>query len=267
MIATLDDFFVRALLGGVGVAIVAGPLGCFVVWRRMAYFGDTMAHSALLGVALSLITGTEPTLGVLGVSVACALLLLTLQTRLPLASDTLLGILSHGALAVGLVVVGTMPAIRIDLFSLLFGDILAIGRGDLAVIYGGAVVALSVLAVLWRALLAETVQPEVAAAEGMRPTRARFGYTVLLAGIIAIAMKVVGILLITALLVIPAATARRLSRTPEAMAVAASALGAVAVAGGLFASLEADSPSGPTIVVVALLLFVVVSLAAAIRRR
>lgn len=143
MTALLDDFFVRAMLGGVGVAMIAGPMGCFVVWRRMAYFGDTMAHSALLGVALALLFGLAPTLGVLGVSVACALLLLGLQTRLPLASDTLLGILSHGALAVGLVVLGTMPAMRLDLFSLLFGDILAIGRDDLVVIYAGAIVALA----------------------------------------------------------------------------------------------------------------------------
>ncbi|MFN7102245.1 MAG: metal ABC transporter permease, partial [Pseudorhizobium sp.] len=133
----LDDFFVRALVAGVGVAITAGPLGCFVVWRRMAYFGDTMAHSALLGVAISLLFDLNLLISVFAVAVAVSLLLLFLQKRQALSSDALLGILSHSTLAIGLVLVAFMSWVRIDLMAFLFGDILAVTRGDIALIWGG----------------------------------------------------------------------------------------------------------------------------------
>jgi zinc transport system permease protein len=253
----LDDFFIRAILAGVGVALTAGPLGCFVVWRRMAYFGDTMAHSALLGVALSLFFQINLLLSVFGVAVAVSLLLLGLQRRQSLSADALLGILSHSALAIGLVLVAFMSWIRVDLIAFLFGDILAVTPGDLALIWGGGVIVLAGVAFIWRPLIASTVSEEVAEAEGLKPERTRLVFMLLMALVIAIAMKIVGIMLITALLIIPAATARRFSASPEWMAVAASALGAIAVVGGLFGSLHYDTPSGPSIVVAALLLFIV----------
>jgi zinc transport system permease protein len=252
----LDDFFTRALLAGVGVALTAGPLGCFVVWRRMAYFGDTMAHSALLGVALSLFFGINLLVTVFGVAVAVSLLLLMLQRRQSLSADALLGILSHSALAIGLVLVAFMTWVRIDLIAFLFGDILAVTPGDIGLIWGGGVVVLAALAFLWRPLIASTVSEDVAEAEGMKPARARLFFMLLMALVIAIAMKIVGIMLITSLLIIPAATARRFSSSPEVMAVLASLIGAFAVIGGLFGSLHYDTPSGPSIVVAALLLFV-----------
>jgi zinc transport system permease protein len=248
----LDDFFVRALVAGVGLAIVTGPLGCFVVWRRMAYFGDTMAHAALLGVALAFLLDIDLTLGVFGVAVIVSIALLLLQDRGALSTDALLGILSHATLAVGLVIVAFMSWLRIDLLAFLFGDILAVGRSDIAVIYGAGALVLLTLAAVWRPLLAATVSPDLARAEGMHPDRARFVFMLLMAAVIAIAMKIVGILLITALLIIPAATARRFSATPEAMAVIAAVIGALSVVGGLYGSLEWDTPSGPSIVVAAL---------------
>jgi zinc transport system permease protein len=251
----LDDFFTRALLAGVGVAVVAGPLGCFIVWRRMAYFGDTMAHSALLGVALAVLVDVNITFGVFAIASAAALALVLLQRRVDLSADALLGILAHSTLAIGLVLVTFMVWLRIDLMGYLFGDILAVSALDIAVIYGGGAVILGALAVVWRPLLAATVNAELAAAEGVRPERARLVFMVLMAAVIAIAMKIVGILLITSLLIIPAATARRFARTPERMAVIGAAFGAAAVVGGLFGSLEFDTPSGPSIVVAALILF------------
>ncbi|HEY9009558.1 MAG TPA: metal ABC transporter permease [Devosia sp.] len=253
----LDDFFTRAIVAGIGLALVAGPLGCFIVWRRMAYFGDTMAHSALLGVALSFLLEINLTLGVFLVASAVSIALLLLQRRNALSTDALLGILSHSALAIGLVIVAFMTWVRVDLMGFLFGDILAVSVWDITLIYGGGFVILLVLMLVWRPLLAATVNPELAEAEGMRPEVSRVILMLLLASVIAIAMKLVGVLLITSLLIIPAATARRLSTTPEQMAVLAALLGGLAVVGGLFGSLTYDTPSGPSIVVAALALFLV----------
>ena len=251
-----DDFFSRALIAGVGLALVAGPLGCFIVWRRMAYFGDTMAHSALLGVALSFLLDINLTLGVFVVAATVSLALLLLQRRNALSTDALLGILSHSTLAIGLVIVAFMTWVRVDLMGFLFGDILAVSTSDIALIWGGGILVLAAIAWLWRPLLAAAVNPELAEAEGLRPERARLFFMLLMAVVIAIAMKIVGIMLITSLLIIPAATARRFSSTPELMAVLASLIGAVAVVGGLFGSLTYDTPSGPSIVVAALILFI-----------
>ena len=250
-----DDFFTRALVAGIGLAVVTGPLGCFVVWRRMAYFGDTMAHSALLGVALAFLLDISLMAGVFAVAVLVSLALIALENRNAVPTDALLGILSHSTLALGLVLVAFMTWVRVDLIGFLFGDILAVSRLDIAVIFGGGAVILGVLVFIWRPLLATTVSAELAQAEGLGVERSRFVFMLLMASVIAMAMKIVGILLITSLLIIPAATARRFAATPERMALYASATGALAVTCGLFGSLKFDTPSGPSIVVAALVLF------------
>lgn len=251
----LDDFFTRAILAGIGVALVAGPLGCFIVWRRLAYFGDTLSHASLLGVALAFLLNVNITLAVFLICTLVSLLLLTLQRRGGLSSDALLGLLAHSSLALGLVCLAFMTWIRMDLMGFLFGDILAVSRLDIGIIYAGGAAVLVVLAMIWRPLFAATVNPDLAEAEGMQPQRANLIFMVLMATVIAIAMKIVGVLLITALLIIPAAAARRLSGGPEQMAVVAALVGACAVVMGLFASLHFDTPSGPSIVVAAMLLF------------
>jgi zinc transport system permease protein len=262
----LDDFFWRALLGGIGVALLAGPLGCFVVWRRMAYLGDSLAHGALLGVALGLVLGIDLTIGIVASSVALVALLLLLQRQRRLAGDTLLVILAHGALSLGLVAVSLMEGQRLDLMALLFGDILAVSRIDLVWIYGGVAVILCAIALLWRPLLAVTAHEELARAEGVRVTLVSIIFMLLIAVTVALAMKVVGILLIASLLIIPAAAARRLARTPEQMAVLASLAGMLSVIGGLYGSLEWDTPSGPSIVVAALAIFLLGLAAGAVRQ-
>lgn len=253
----LDDFFTRAIVAGIGVALVAGPLGCFIVWRRLAYFGDTLSHAALLGVALAFLFEVNITLAVFGVSACVSIALLLLQKRATLSADALLGLLAHSALALGLVVLAFMTWIRIDLMGFLFGDILAVSKTDIAVIWLGGAVVLAVLAAIWRPLFAATVNRELAEAEGMNPDRANIIFMLLMAAVIAISMKIVGVLLITAMLIIPAATARRFASGPEQMAVLAAGIGAAAVLGGLFGSLEWDTPAGPSIVVAALGLFVI----------
>ena len=251
----LDDFFTRALVAGIGVAIVAGPLGCFIVWRRLAYFGDTLSHAALLGVAMAFLLEINITLAVFLVSALVSVSLLLLQKRATLSSDSLLGLLAHSSLALGLVVLAFMTWVRIDLMGFLFGDILAVSKTDIAVIYGGGAMILIVLALIWNRLFAATVNRELAEAEGMNPDGANLVFMLLMATVIAIAMKIVGVLLITAMLIIPAATARRFASGPEQMAVLAAVVGAASVTGGLYGSLQWDTPSGPTIVVAALALF------------
>ena len=251
----MDDFMIRALVAGCGIAALAGPLGSFVVWRRMAYFGDTLAHSALLGVALGFLLDVDPTLGVVAVCIALALLLVALQQRRALASDTLLGILSHASLSLGLVAIAFLETLRIDLVGYLFGDLLAVTTADIVRIYAGGGLALAGMVVLWNRLLAVTVDEELARVEGMPVLALRLAFMLLIALVIAVAMKIVGILLITSLLIIPAACARRFARTPEQMAVLASVIGVVAVLAGMLASLHWDLPGGPSVVVAAAALF------------
>ena len=253
----LDDFFIRAVVGGIGVALLAGPLGCFIVWRRLAYFGDTLSHSALLGVSMALLLNMNITLTVFVISVAVSMLLILLQRRASLSSDALLGLLAHATLAVGLVVLAFMTWVRVDLMGFLFGDILAITVKDIAIIWGGGLMVLALVSFIWKPLLASTVSYEIAVAEGLKPDLANFLFMVLMAGVIAISMKIVGVLLITALLIIPAATARRFSGNPEIMAVMASILGAGSVWLGLEGSLKWDTPAGPSIVVAGLAFFII----------
>ena len=253
----LDDFFIRALLAGIGVALVAGPLGCFVVWRRMAYFGDTLSHAALLGVALALLFEVNVTLAVFVVSVGVSMSLLLLQKRAPLSADALLGLLSHSALALGLVLLAFLTWLRFDLMGLLFGDILSVSKVDVGIIWAGGALVLAILAKIWRPLFAGTVNRELAVAEGMPYERANIIFMLLLAAVIAISIKIVGVLLITAMLIIPAAAARRFALGPEQMVLIAMVIGALSVIAGLYGSWEWDTPTGPSIVVASLLGFII----------
>lgn len=248
-------FMQRALLAGIGVAVVAGPLGCFVVWRRMAYFGTSLAHNAFLGIALGILLGIDPMFGIAAAAAAVALLLVALQRQRRLADDTLLGILAHAGMALGLVAIGYLEGVRVDLLSYLFGDVLAVSWAEVAWIYGAAAVMLAALTALWRPLLMISVHAELAQAEGIAVLPVRLAFMLMLAALVAVAMKVVGVLLITSMLIIPAAVARRFAGTPEAMALSAAAAGVVSVIGGLLASLQWDLPSGPAIVVCAAGLF------------
>lgn len=260
----LDDFMVRAALAGIGIALAAGPLGCFMVWRKMAYFGDATAHAALLGVALALAFETDVFLGILLTSVAVALAVSALSGR-KLAHDTLLGVAAHTGLALGLIAVALTGRRNVDIDAYLFGEILAVDRADLLVIWAGGAVVLAVLLWRWSALLAITLSVEMAAASGIDARRERIVLTLCLAVLIAVAIKVVGALLITALLIIPAAAARGLARTPEAMAAMASGLGALACLGGLQGALLWNLPAGPSIVAAAAALFTLVTLISAAR--
>ena len=252
-----DDFFIRALVAGIGIAFVAGPLGCFVVWRRLSYFGDTLAHSALLGVTIAYSLEFNIAVSIFLISSVIALILIKLQKETNLPSDALLGLLAHSSLAVGLVVIGFLTFIRFDIMGLLFGDILAVNKKDLVTIWVGGALILLVLRLIWKPLFASTVNYELAQAEGLNPDRAKAIFTILLAAIIAISIKLVGVLLITGMLIIPAAMARNISNSPKGMIVFSVIGGLLSVFLGLFSSLNFNTPSGPSIIVAALILFII----------
>lgn len=261
-----DSFLIYAALAGLGVAIAAAPLGCFVVWRRMAYFGDATAHASILGVALALSFEISIFAGVLIVALLMAATVSTLSNR-GYAMDTILGVLAHSALAFGLVAVSFLQGVRIDLMAYLFGEILAVGLLDLTVIWAGALLVLSLLWWRWSALLTATLNPDLAYAAGIDPRREQLVLTLALALVVAVAIKVVGVLLISAMLIIPAATARPFAGTPERMAVMAAAIGGLSALGGLQLAFAFDTPTGPTIVCLAALLFTLSSVTTLLFRR
>jgi zinc transport system permease protein len=253
---TMADFILRALVAGLLVAAIAGPLGCFVVWRRMSYFGDTLAHSALFGVAIGLLLDVSLELTVVLACLVLAVLLVLMENRRELSSDTILGILAHSSLALGLVIISFTDN-QVNLMAYLFGDLLTVSTNNLIWIGTAVVIVLGILISNWNKLLTITLHEELAKVEGLNVTRVRLLLMLLIALIVAASMKVVGILLITSMLIIPPACARRFSRTPESMAILASIIGCISVCGGIAASWFWDTPTGPSIVVTASLLFLV----------
>ena len=252
----LDDFFIRALLAGTGIALVTGPIGCFIIWRRLSFFGDTLSHSALLGVTMAIFFDINIAFSVFLVSSLIAIMLLRLQKTTKLPGDALLGLLAHSSLAVGLVVIGFLSSIRFDVMGLLFGDILAVNRNDLLLIWIGGALILIILKLIWKPLFAATVNYELAEAEGLNPDRSKAIFTILLAAVIAISIKMVGLLLITGMLIIPAAMARNMSDSPQKMVIYSVIGGLLSVILGLFSSLEFNTSSGPSIIVASLILFI-----------
>ena len=251
----LDDFFIRALIAGIGIALVTGPLGCFIIWRRLSFFGDTLSHAALLGVTMAVFFEINIAFSVFLISSVVALILIKLQKNTKLPGDALLGLLAHSSLAVGLVVIGFLTSIRFDVMGLLFGDILAVNQNDLLLIWIGGAFILLILKFIWKPLFASTVNHELAEAEGMEPNKFNAIFTVLMAAVIAISIKIVGLLLITGMLIMPAAMGRNLSNNPQQMVKLSVIGGLLSVIIGLFSSLELNTPSGPSIITAALILF------------
>jgi zinc transport system permease protein len=262
-----EPFLLRALLAGLGLAVIAAPLGCFVVWRRMAYYGETVAQAGLIGVALGLAFSLNLTASVLAVTLAISLLLVVLGRQQVVPFDSLLGLLAHAALAVGVIVASQVRGPQVDLMAFLFGDIFSITSGDLRWILFGGIAALAALTYVWRPLLALSVHEDLAAAEGIPIERVKLIFVIVLALVVAIAIKIVGVLLTIAFLIMPAAAARPLSDTPEQMALFAAIFGMLSVVLGLFVSVSFDTPGGPSIVLMLALFFLVSIIPAVLRHR
>jgi zinc transport system permease protein len=263
----MTELLLYPLLAGLVIALVAGPLGCFVVWNRMAYFGDTLAHSALLGVSLSFLLSWELNFSILLGCFAIAALLLLLNEKTRFSNDTLLGIFAHGSLALGLVLSSFIEGLRLDLMAFLFGDLLMVDLKDLLLILAGGVVVLGLLLFFWRPLLSTSVHAELAEVEGINTRLYRSLLMFLLATVVAFAIKIVGVILITALLIIPAASARLSAKSPVMMAVLAALVAVISVLSGLALSFFFDTPAGPSIVLLSFILFLLSSLASALLAR
>jgi zinc transport system permease protein len=262
-----EPFLMRALLAGLGLAVVAAPLGCFVVWRRMAYYGEAVAQAGLIGIAVGLALSVNLTASVLVVTLIASVLLVLLGRQQVVPFDTLLGLLAHAALAVGVIAASLVRGPQLDLMAFLFGDIFAVTATDLNWIYAGGALALVAMVWMWRGLLALSVHEDLAEAEGTPVERVKLVFVLVLALVVAIAIKIVGILLTIAFLIMPAAAARPLSETPEQMVLFAAIFGALSVALGLFLSVSFDTPGGPSIVLVLALFFAAAILPAVLRGR
>ena len=250
----MPDFLIYAIIVALAIAIVAGPLGAFVVWQRLSYFGDTLAHGALLGVAVGVFAEINITFAVVACCLLLAALLFILQKKTGLGDDAMLGLLSHSALAAGLVSISLMGT-SVDLFAFLFGDLLTTTLGDVLLITGVCLCELTLTIVFWRKLLLCVIDANLAKVEGIPVALMRALLLFAIAIVVAFAMRVVGVLLITALLIIPATASRRLSQSPEAMAIGAAIIGCLATGLGLTASYLYNTPAGPSIALSATGLF------------
>ena len=249
-----DPFIIRGILAGIAVALISGLVGCFVVWRRMSYYGESIAHSSLLGVGLGIVMGIGINPGVIFTCLLFGILFLWLQQSKILSSDTLLGVLAHLALSVGVIVI-SMNRVKIDIHSFLFGDILTVTQNDLWGMYLAVLVVVIIICLNWSSLLLVTIDEDLAKAEGVNPLFINLLLTSILTIVVAVSIQIIGLLLITSMLIIPAAASRRLVNSPETMAVVATVIGILSVIIGIFLSVEIDAPSGPSIVVVSAVLF------------
>lgn len=244
----LLSLFLFPIIAALCLALIAGPIGCFVTWRRMAFYSDTLSHAALLGIALGLMAGVGAVWGVLFVGCASTLALLFLQNKSHLAPDTLLAMIAQASLAAGILLIYTHPELQVNLYGFLFGDVLAISQTDALMIIIAAVIVIAALLQYWRPLMLVTIHEELAQAEGIPVGRMHALLLTLMALTVAIGIYVAGVMMVTSLLVIPAATARRITHTPNMMAAAASIIGVGGVLSGLAVSFVVDVPPGPTIV-------------------
>ena len=249
-----DPFILRGILAGLAVALISGLVGCFVVWRRMSYYGESIAHSSLLGVGLGILMGVGINLGIVFTCLLFGILFLWLQQSKLLSSDTLLGVLAHLALSIGIIVI-SMNRIKIDVHAFLFGDILAVTQNNLWGMYLAVLIVVIIICLNWSSLLLVTLDEDLAKAEGVNPLFINLLLTSMLTIVVAVSIQIIGLLLITAMLIIPAATSRRLVNSPEKMAIVATLLGIISVILGIYLSVEIDAPSGPSIVVVSAVLF------------
>ena len=263
----LEPFLLRALAASLALAVVAAPLGSLVIWNRMSYFGETVSQASLIGIALGLFLGIDITAPVIFVTLAIAGLLILLSRQKIVPLDAILGLMHHGALALGVILTLSLKGPAVDLMSYLFGDIFAVTTTDLIWVYAGGALVLAVLAQLWQPMLRLAVHEELASAEGVPRDVVKAIFIVLLSLTIAIAIKIVGALLVIAFLIVPAVAARPLSSTPERMALLAAVIAAISVILGLSVSLNFDVPGGPSIVLFMSVIAAISVTSAALTRR
>lgn len=244
----LDPFIIRALIAGVGIASISGVLGCFVIWKRLAYFADSIAHSTILGVALGFVAEIATEIGVIIVCFAFIIFLLWLQKNKALATDTLLCILTYTSLSIGMVIISVIGQ-RFDIHSYLFGDILTVTLNEIYLIYIGGFITLIILMLNWSSFILMTIHEDLAAAEGVPVLLINSIFMFLIMIVVIVSIRIVGVILITSMLIIPAASARYLTHSPKNMAIVASLLCVASIIIGILCSNMLDIFCGPSIVI------------------
>jgi zinc transport system permease protein len=253
----LDDFLVRSVIAGLIMVVIAAPMGCLMVWQRLAFLSDTLGHAAVMGVGLGLLLEVTPVFGVLAVALLIVFSLNRVNSFNSALSETTLAIISHTGLAGGIILVGLLPAQSVNLEAILFGDLLATTSADLIRLLITTVVLLLLLLHHWRSFVAVSVSREIAQAEGIEVRKVQFLMYIMIALLVAVMMKVMGVLLIAAMLVIPTTSARLFSRSPEQMVAVSAFYGLGALVGGISSSFQFDWQTGPAIVVSATMLLLI----------
>jgi zinc transport system permease protein len=259
-------FFQRALLAGALTALLCGALSFFVVLRRLAFVGSGVAHAAFGGVAVATLFGYPPLAGGLAAALLVAGATARASEGTSVSEDSAVGVFTVAAMAVGVVALGFVKT-NVDLFGLMFGNILTVAPGDLVVLGVATFGVLAAVAAYFRPLLLASVDEEGAQVAGVRTGAMRLLVLVLVGITVVVALKVVGILLVSALLVLPGAAARSLAARWPALLAWSVAVAFVSVLGGLVLSVAVDVAPGAAIILVGAVLFVGSLIAGRVRRR
>ncbi|AYN24750.1 zinc ABC transporter permease subunit ZnuB [Buchnera aphidicola] len=236
-------------LAGILLSFATGPLGSFIIWRRISSFGDTLSHSSILGLAISILFKIDSFYTVLFFMSFLAIVLAWIEKLLSVSLETILSIISYSSLSLGMIFISLMSTSRhIDLSNYLFGDLLIVTKFDLFIISLGSLTVLTVLFLRWNSILLLTINEELAQIDGVNIFYARLTLMLTTALAISIAIKFVGVLLITSLLIIPPATAQLFSDSPEKMIIISIIISIISVTGGIFLSFFYNTPTSPSIV-------------------
>ncbi|KDB19613.1 metal ABC transporter permease [Wolbachia endosymbiont of Glossina morsitans morsitans] len=245
-----QDFFINSLVAVVVISLVTGALGSFMIWQRLSYLGDSLSHSSLLGVALALIFEISPSLSIMLIAITFAILLSLNFNRL-YSADTILNIVTNVVLSSSLILMSFLPSGNNSIISSLFGDILTLDQSDIVLIFLTSAVVTLILIFRWRYWLMISINQDLAVVEKINVNFVRLEFLITLAIFIAIAAKLIGILLVAAFLLIPAASARLISKTPMEMIIVATVFSVISGISGLMLSASFDLLTGPAIILVA----------------
>ena len=256
----IDEFIINAIFCGIGIALISGLMGCFVVWKKMAYFGDSLGHSAVFGVGIGILLGANQDLAIIFTVISFAILFTYLQNKDFFSSDVILGILAHGALSIGIILLSISNNANFNLHALLFGDILAASEKQIYIIFVAAALIYCLIGYNWQALILNTISRDLAKSQNISNFKMDLLLTTIMALVVAISIKIIGALLITSMLIIPPSSAKRLVNNPKSMAVISTLIALLAVICGIALSYYFDIPSGPAIIMISFIIFILTNL-------
>ncbi|OWZ24980.1 metal ABC transporter permease [Wolbachia endosymbiont of Wuchereria bancrofti] len=245
-----QDFFINSLIAIVIISLVTGALGSFMIWQRLSYLGDSLSHSSLLGIALALIFKISPSISIMLIAIVFAILLSLNFNRL-YSVDTILNIVTNVVLSSSLILMSFLPSSNSSIISSLFGNILTLEQSDIVLISLTSIVVVLILIFRWRYWLIISINQDLAIVEKVNVNLVRLEFLITLAIFIAASAQLIGILLIAAFLLIPAASSRLISKTPMQMIIVATVFSLISGISGLILSASFDLLTGPAIILTA----------------